>query len=315
MALGRFDLKYRPQSLDDIVLPKRIKEIFEGQELDDSYLFHSGPPGMGKTSLCKILTQDKSCLEIAASDDGGIDTLRNKVSNFISTGSIMGGSYQTKVVFFDEIDGASKRFYEAFRTIAEQNVIYIATCNNVQALPDAVRSRFKEVNFLPENKEEEKEVFLGYMKRVSKIGKMNGITFDTDVLKAFVKQSFPDMRTMMHVLQDLVKRKKTKPTLKDINKAIYKFDDVFEACLSKDLDEIKVYKEFSKKYANFANDVVESLWTSFIKWCLQNERKEIDGKVGLIVREVAEHKKNIKIIDPVLNMLSCIYVVNEIINE
>ena len=76
--------------------------------------------------------------------------------------SIMGGKDQVKIVFLDEMDGASDQFYKALRATIEKYAHlarFVGTCNYVNKLPDPILSRFESISFDFASKEEEKEVF------------------------------------------------------------------------------------------------------------------------------------------------------------
>jgi len=319
MATSVFYEKYRPKDLESIVLPSRIKRLFETSEVTQNYLFYSGPPGAGKTTLCKILCQPYDSLEINISDESSVDTIRNKVKDFISTGSIVNGAYPDKIVFFDEIDGASDQFFKALRGVIEQfedNCKFIATCNYITKVPDNIISRFFPVRFEPENEEEEKEILKGYFKRLYAIIKKHDMEIEKDVLVSLIKRYFPDMRSMLNIIQSLHISKVKEIQMSDIVKASYDNIDIFEFCVSKK-NSVEAFKLFSKAYAGKTEDVLVSLGDNFIEWLLEsNKVKNVEDKIGLIIREVAIHQVNTKfVIDPIVNMLSCIYAIQEIINN
>jgi len=105
---GNFDIKgiwcerYRPRTLDDIILSERNRDIVRGFTEEIPNLLFVGTPGTGKTTLAKIIVNDiLKCnfLYINASDESGIDTIRHKVTNFSQTKSFDG---KVKVVILDE---------------------------------------------------------------------------------------------------------------------------------------------------------------------------------------------------------------------
>ena len=135
--------KYRPKTLDDIVLNKEEKDYFaslkEREEIPN--LLFAGSPGTGKTSLAKIIVNDiLDCqyLYINASDENGIDTIRSKVIGFSSTKSLDG---RLKVVLFDEC-------------LEENTLITVLRNGSVQQIPikdtDDENDLVKTFNFVQE---------------------------------------------------------------------------------------------------------------------------------------------------------------------
>ena len=104
---------FRPQTLDQAILLPRIKdEISKGLTYN---ILLEGSQGTGKTSLTKILTKDYPVLEINASLENGIDTIRDKVINFASQSSLFGGNEQLKVIVLEECDGLILEAWKALR--------------------------------------------------------------------------------------------------------------------------------------------------------------------------------------------------------
>ena len=97
--------KYRPQRIDDCILPQDIKSTFaEMVSANESQnLLLSGGPGCGKTTIARALCNelDADHIVVNCSEDGNIDTLRTKIRNFASTVSLSGGK---KIVILDEFD-------------------------------------------------------------------------------------------------------------------------------------------------------------------------------------------------------------------
>lgn len=319
MANSVFYEKYRPKNLENLVLPERIKRLFSDPEITHNYLFYSGPPGAGKTTLCKILCKPYDSIEINISDESSVEVIRNRVKNFITTGSIVNGKYPDKIVFFDEIDGASDQFFKALRGVIEQfesSCKFIATCNYITKVPDNIISRFYPVRFEPENEEEEKEILKGYYKRLYMIIKKNDMNIEKDVLVSLIKKHFPDMRTMLNIIQALHISKVKEIQMSDVTKVSYDNIDIFEYCISKK-SPVEAYINFSKTYAGKTDEVLTSFGDNFIEWLLESQKvKNIENKIPLIIREAAEHQVNRRFgVDPVVNMLSCIYAIQEIINN
>jgi len=195
--------KLRPKEIRHMILPKRIRNIFEGKGLNHNVLL-SGSPGSGKTTLAKILSNPYTHLFINVSDESSVETIRTKINDFCSTISIMDGKTSTKVVVLDEFDGASDQFYKALRGTIEKfasNTRFVATCNWINKVPEAIQSRFEVISFDPVSSEEEHEIKDEWANRVKLILSKANIEIDEASLEEFSKQFYPDMRSSLNKIQ------------------------------------------------------------------------------------------------------------------
>ena len=117
----------QPQLIENLSIFIKAAKI-RGEALDH-ILFH-GPPGLGKTSLAKVLAKNYPTLYINVSDESSVETIRVKINDFCSTISVLDGKSSKKIVVLDEFDGASDQFYKALRGTIEKfagNARFIAT--------------------------------------------------------------------------------------------------------------------------------------------------------------------------------------------
>ena len=201
-----FTEKYRPQTLDQTILPARIRKTISDGKLHQNYLVY-GPPGLGKTTLAKVLAKDYPTLYINVSDESSVEVIREKITNWCSTISLLDGTEQFKVVLLDEMDGASDQFYKALHATIEKfasTARFIGTCNYINKVPDPVQSRFTCINFDTISKEEEKEVMVEFAKRAYAIFQKSEISISKEALAEFVKRNFPDMRSIVNKIQTFV---------------------------------------------------------------------------------------------------------------
>ena len=197
--------KYRPSTLQDIILPSQLKKDFElivkQRELQNMLL--TGTAGTGKTTvakaLCKMLNLDY--IIINGSEESGIDTLRNKIKQFASSVSLEGGY---KVVILDEADYLNPQSTQpALRGFIEEfsaNCRFILTCNFKNRIIEPLHSRCSVVEFaIPKG---QKQVMAAkMMERLGHILTNEGVSYEEPVLAELIMKYFPDFRRTINELQ------------------------------------------------------------------------------------------------------------------
>jgi len=310
-----FTEKFRPKELASLIAPDRIKtELSRG--LIQNLLLH-GSAGTGKTSALFILSKPYTSLYINASSERGIDMLRDKIGKFCATISLEGGKEKLKCVILDEVDGATPEFFNAFKASMERysNVArFIASCNYIQKVPDAIQSRFNCISFDPINTEEEKYLIDEYKKRVALILNAIKITYTGNILENFVKNDFPDMRSLLNKLQSFYLQ-----GIKELNSKNYNinfdFEDLYKLCFNKPDKAYENYKFIVSEYSSRIDDALNCLGQDFIEYIKSKNPYKIE-KIPLIIIAVAEHQaQRTQVIDPLITLLSLCYKIQIIINS
>ena len=197
--------KYRPSTLQDIILPSQLKKDFElivkQRELQNMLL--TGTAGTGKTTvakaLCKMLNLDY--IIINGSEESGIDTLRNKIKQFASSVSLEGGY---KVVILDEADYLNPQSTQpALRGFIEEfsaNCRFILTCNFKNRIIEPLHSRCSVVEFaIPKG---QKQIMAAkMMERLGHILTNESVSYEEPVLAELIMKYFPDFRRTINELQ------------------------------------------------------------------------------------------------------------------
>jgi DNA polymerase III delta prime subunit len=309
-----FTEKFRPKNLNQLIVPERTRNQLSKGLIQNLLLY--GSAGTGKTSTLFILAENHPTLYINASSEGGIGTIREKISSFCSTISLDGGKENLKCVILDELDGASEEFFKALRAVMERysgTARFIASCNYIQKIPEPVRqSRFLPISYDPINKEEENYMMGEYVKRIAAILTAAKIEFTPDVLAKFVKNDFPDLRALMNKIQALYLAgiKKLDETNFNTN---FDFKDLFDLCLHTNSKPYDNYKFIINQYGSRVDDSLSALANDFPEY-LKNVSPEKEDKLPMVLIAVAEYQfQKPFVIDPLVTLLACCYKIQQIL--
>ena len=196
--------KYRPHTVEECILPDRIKSVFQEYVNTENIpnLMLTGPAGCGKTTIAKAMCEQLGLnhLFINSSEERGIDMLRTKIKGYASTISLTGGR---KVIILDEADYLTPEAQAGLRGAIEEfseNCSFIFTCNFKARLIDALHSRCAVVDFSLKGDEKPKMASKMF-KRLEQILTTEGITYDKAVIVKLVERYFPDYRRLLNELQ------------------------------------------------------------------------------------------------------------------
>ncbi len=197
--------KYRPKTVKDCILPKKLKDTFQEFVKDKHIpnLILSGSAGTGKTTIAKAMVEQigSTWMMINGSEESGIDVLRTKIKNFASTVSLEGGR---KYIILDEADYLNPQSTQpALRGFMEEfhkNCGFILTCNYKNRLIDPLQSRCSNIDFTIRNGERVKLADKFY-KRVLDILKDEKIQFNPPAVAELITAHFPDWRRVLNELQ------------------------------------------------------------------------------------------------------------------
>jgi DNA polymerase III delta prime subunit len=200
-----FTEKYRPRTIQECILPERLKKPFQEyvNQKKIPNLLLSGGPGIGKTTVAKAMCNEIGCdfLVINGSDESGIDTFRVKIKNYASSMSLAGGR---KVIIIDEADYLNPNSTQpALRNAIEEfasNCSFIFTCNYKSRIIEPLHSRCAVIDFNLKSSEKA-SVAKDFYKRIQSILQSEKIEYDDKVIAELVKKYFPDFRRVLNELQ------------------------------------------------------------------------------------------------------------------
>ena len=199
--------KYRPQKIEDCILPKSIKKTFQDflskGEIPNMLL--SGPPGIGKTTVAKCLCNQLGAdyYVINGSDEGRfLDTVRNNAKNFASTVSLTSDS-KHKVIIIDEADNTTPDVQLLLRASIEEfsgNCRFIFTCNYKNKIIEPLHSRCAVIEFSV-NRKEKQGIAANFFTRLNYILEQERVDADKKVLAELINKHFPDWRRVLNECQ------------------------------------------------------------------------------------------------------------------
>lgn len=307
--------KLRPKEVKHMILPSRIRAMFENKGLSQNILL-SGPPGCGKTTLAKILAKEHPYMFINVSDESSVETIRTKINDFCSTISVLDGKSSKKVVILDEFDGASDQFYKALRGTIEKfanNARFIATCNWINKVPEAIQSRFEVIVFDPANKDEEEYLRTEWRSRIRLILTKLSIEIDDESLEEFEKMHFPDLRSAINKIQSWMIDGTKRVDLNKVKNSGWSYEDLYKMIVDTK-DPVENYRIIVGLYSSKVDDVMASLGDEFIEWIINN-RQDKTKTIPAIVVLVAQHQaQRNQVIDPVVSLLSLIFSIQKLMD-
>ena len=199
--------KYRPQKVEDCILPESVKETFKGfiEQGEIPNLLLSGTAGVGKTTIAKALCNELGAdfYVINGSDEGRfLDTVRNQAKNFAATVSLTATS-RHKVLIIDEADNTTPDVQLLLRASIEEfqkNCRFIFTCNFKNKIIEPLHSRTTVIDFNVRGKI--KQTLAGqFFERCRDILTREKVRFNDKVVATVIQKYFPDFRSVLNELQ------------------------------------------------------------------------------------------------------------------
>jgi len=192
---------YRPSDLDGYVFRDQAQKEQVANWISSGsipHLLFSGAPGVGKTTLAKILIKqlnvnEYDVLEINASRENSVDTIRDKITGFVQTMPF--GSF--KVVLLDEADYISPNGQAALRGVMEtysSTARFILTCNYPTRVIPALHSRCQGFHI-------DRIDITEFTARIATVLVTESVEFDLDTLDSYVKATYPDLRKCLNMCQ------------------------------------------------------------------------------------------------------------------
>ena len=298
--------KYRPIQLENYVGNEHIKKTISQylSQNDIQNLIFYGPAGTGKTTLAKLIVKGLDCehLYINASDERGIETIRDKVSGFASSASFK----PLKVVILDEADFLTIQAQASLRNVIEtfsRTTRFILTCNYIERIIDPLQSRCQTLKVIPPNK-------LDILKHLVKVLKREKIYATKEDLRTIVDQYYPDLRKCLNTIQLSTQDWKRSPGINQklvIDKSVLVSSNYMTQVV-KELTGKKSWKEIRQIIANANVQDFEELY----RYLYDNADKYAPGKEGMVAIMINEYsyQSNFRI-DKEIN---CMALINQLIN-
>ena len=286
--------RYRPTKLENYVgnehIKKSISQYLEQQDIQN--LIFYGPSGTGKTTLAKLIVKNLNCdhLYINASDERGIETIRDKVSGFASTASFK----PLKVVILDEADFLTIQAQASLRNVIEtfsRTTRFIMTCNYVERIIDPLQSRCQVLKIVPPTK-------VDVAKHIAWILGEENTEFELEDIKVITNQFYPDLRKCLNTIQ-----LSTQDNKLAIDKSILVSSNYMNQVLDKLKSKSPNWREIRQIIANANIKDFEE----FYRYLYDNSSTYLPGSEGMVAVYINEYSYQANFrIDKEINCLALI---------
>lgn len=289
--------KYRPKKFEDVIgqedIIKRIKAFIEQKNMP--HLLFSGPAGVGKTTTSLIIAKElfkenlnSNFLELNASDERGIDVIRNKVKDFARTKAIQ--SVPFKIIYLDECDSLTKDAQHALRRTMESytnTCRCILSCNYISKIIDPIKSRCSIFKFKPLKNENIKKI-------IEMLSKEEKIEVDNDASSLLIEYSNGDIRKLENTLQACSAKDK-----KITQKIMAEIISLSEPRVIKEIIELTITKNFLEARNKLLEvmlesgltglDIIKQIQSQIFNLDIEDEKKlEMMEKCGEIEFRIVE---------------------------
>lgn len=312
--------KYRPGTFKEFKgqgkIVERIKAMVDQKNLGN-FLF-AGPAGVGKSSMALIIARTlfgdnwkPNFLELNASDERGIDVVRNTIKDFARIKSL--GDVPFKIIFLDECDSLTKEAQQALRRTMENytsSTRFILSCNYSSKIIDPIQSRCTVFRFRPLKKEDFEDI-------ISLVSKEEGLKVDKKAIDALYDVSGGDARRMKNILQSCaaINKKVTEDVIYNLVSAarpkevkgvletavkgdfIKARDKLLDVMLQHGLSGLDIIKQIQKEIWNL--DIADERKIQLIDKCGDIEFRMVEGSDEFIQLEsllasfiLIQHNKN-----------------------
>ena len=290
--------KYRPTELNEYVGNEKLKDFISQciQDNDIPHLLLYSGPGTGKTTLAKLIINNIDCdyIYINASEERGMDVIRDKVMRFASSATFE----PLKVVILDEADFMTPTALASLRNILEtfsNTTRFILTCNYIEKIPDPIKSRCQTIKINPPSK-------MDVAKHLNNVMEKEGIIYEPKDLGLIITKHYPDIRKMFNNIQLSINKNTNTLTLdKSLLVSSIYIDEVIES----------LKKPTHKTLSNIRQIIADSGTSDFdeLYRVLFDKIEEYSSgnEVGLCIIAIHDHmyKANFRI-DKEINIISLI---------